>query len=246
MNLAIDIGNTRCKIGLFSENRLMESLVATDWATGDFLNFCNQSGVRSVILSSVVSADLSLQQALAQNFDFLELTHETPLPFENRYRTPMTLGKDRLAAVAGAHALLPNQHGLVVDGGTCIKYDLITDAGVYLGGNIAPGVQMRSRAMHEFTAKLPEVPIGMPADFIGHSTETALQNGAFRGAILEIEGFVGLFSKQFNPLQVILTGGDAEFIKAQLNLSKVSIEPHLTLYGLNHILNHISRKKLPA
>ena len=100
--------------------------------------------------------------------------------------------------------------------------------------------------MHEFTARLPEVPVGMPEDFIGHSTETALQNGAFRGALLEIEGFVGLFSKQFNPLQVILTGGDAEFLKAQLQLSMVSIEPHLTLYGLNHILNHISRNQLPA
>ena len=104
---------------------------------------------------------------------------------------------------------------------------------------------MRAKAMHHFTARLPEVSLQMPTDFIGQSTETALQNGAFRGAILEIEGFIQLFQTQLSPLQVILTGGDATFLKPFLKATNVVIEPHLTLHGLNHILN-FNRRKHPA
>ncbi len=245
MNLALDIGNTRRKIGLFNGDRLLESTLVTDWPMDDLLRYCNQEGVRNVVLSSVVDADILLNKALAQYFDFLELTHETALPFENKYSTPQSLGKDRLAAVAGAQALLPRQHCLIVDCGTCIKYDALTESGEYLGGNIAPGALMRAKAMHAFTARLPEVGMQMPGDFIGHSTETALQNGAFRGAALEIEGFVGLFQKRLNPLNVVLTGGDAVFFQTHLNIPNLTIEPNLTLYGLNHILIFNATKMSP-
>lgn len=236
MNLAIDIGNTRKKIGRFQASRLVESLVATDWSLEDWVRYCNQNGVRRVMLSSVASPDTALTQTLAQYFELHELTHETPLPFINRYATPATLGKDRLAAVAGAQALMPRKHCLVVDCGTCIKYDLISAEGVYWGGNIAPGARMRAKAMHAFTARLPEVSMQMPADFIGNSTETALQNGAFRGAMLEMEGFFGLFQQKFSPLHLLLTGGDGAFFQAHADLPQVSYEPDLTLFGLNNIL----------
>ncbi len=242
MNLAIDIGNTRRKIGRFDGSRLIEQKVVTDWTTEDLLQYCNQTKVRRIILASVGVVEELLHTKIAQHFDFMELTHKTPLPFTNRYATPETLGKDRLAAVAGAQTLLPSQHCLVVDCGTCIKYDALTLSGDYLGGNIAPGLGMRAKAMHHFTARLPEVSLQMPTDFIGQSTETALQNGAFRGAILEIDGFIQLFQAQLSPLQVILTGGDATFLKPFLKAANVEIEPHLTLHGLNHILNHNSRK----
>ena len=236
MNLSLDIGNTRRKIGLFNGSRLLETKVVTDWGTDELLDYCNQAGVQSVLISSVAHPDESLQNVLSQHFDFLELTHETSLPFENRYATPQTLGKDRLAAVAGAQALLPRQHCLIVDCGTCIKYDLLTEAGEYLGGNIAPGAQMRAKAMHEFTARLPAVSMELPTDFIGHSTETALQNGAFLGAALEIGSFVSLFKTRLKPLNVILTGGDALFFQPHLDVQHLRHEPHLTLYGLNNIL----------
>jgi type III pantothenate kinase len=240
MNLALDIGNTRSKIGRFDQNHLVERKVITDWSTADLISYCNQVGVQRVIFSSVSGPDEILSQTLAQHFEILELTHETPLPFENLYATPETLGKDRLAAVAGAQALLPHQNCLVIDCGTCIKYDLMTDVAKYLGGNIAPGAEMRTKAMHAFTARLPEVDMEMPADFIGTSTLTALQNGAFRGAALEIEGMIRLFKERFDPLNIIMTGGDASFFKPFLNLPHL-IEPNLTLYGLNNILNFNNR-----
>jgi type III pantothenate kinase len=236
MNLALDIGNTRHKIGLFDGDRLLESKVATDWSKNDLLDYCNQQDVRSIIVSSVSTPGLSLNEILAPHFNLLELTHETPLPFVNQYTTPLTLGKDRLAAVAGAHALMPGKHCLIIDCGTCIKYDVLTETGNYVGGNIAPGLQMRTKAMHFFTARLPEVELMVPTDFIGVSTESALQNGAFRGAALETEGFVKLFKKRFKALNVILTGGDASFFQAFLSPENLHLEPDLTLYGLNDIL----------
>jgi len=236
MNLALDIGNTRHKIGLFDGDRLLESKTATHWSKDDLIDYCNQQGVRSIIVSSVSTPDRSLNEILAQHFNLLELTHETPLPFINQYTTPQTLGKDRLAAVAGANTLMPGKHCLIIDFGTCIKYDLLKKTGVYLGGNIAPGLQMRAKAMHSFTARLPEVALPVPADFIGISTESALQNGAFRGAALETEGFINLFQNRFKPLNVILTGGDASFFQTFLSPENLYMEPDLTLYGLNNIL----------
>lgn len=236
MNLTLDIGNTRRKIGRFNGTKLVEAKIVTDWSTQELLDYCNQNGVHSIMVSSVAEPDEALYEVLKQHFDLLELTHQTPLPFENLYSTPQTLGKDRLAAVAGAQALLPRQHCLVIDCGTCIKYDLITETGAYQGGNIAPGAKMRTKAMHEFTARLPEVKMEMPAGFIGHSTETALQNGAFRGAVLEMEGFIQLIKGQFSPLKIIITGGDADFFQPFLNPNNLTLQPHLTLHGLNNIL----------
>ncbi len=242
MNLALDIGNTRTKIGLFRENELVEQAIWMDWTLAELLAFGNHAGVSRVMLSSVAEPDEALREGLTEYFQLLELTHSTPLPFENQYETPKTLGKDRLAAMAGAHFLFPQKNCLAVDCGTCIKYDLLTADGAYRGGNIAPGAQMRLAAMHHFTARLPEAAMRMPADFVGLSTETALQNGALRGAVLEIEGFVKLFEKKYGTLNVILTGGDAAFFQPHLDVKNLILEPELTLFGLNHILNFNTKK----
>lgn len=240
MNLVIDIGNTRSKIGLFREKTLVEQAIWTDWTLAELLTYGNQNGVTRVLFSSVAAYDTVLKEGLAEYFEVLELTDTTALPFHNLYTTPKTLGKDRLAAVAGAQTLYPQEHCLVVDCGTCIKYDIITADGRYLGGNIAPGVMMRIRAMHHYTARLPEVPMEMPETMIGNSTESALQNGAIRGTVLEIKGFIDVFRQQTSPLKVLLSGGDAAFLRPFLLPYNPDIvyQPDLTLFGLNHILRH--------
>jgi type III pantothenate kinase len=143
-----------------------------------------------------------------------------------------------MAAVAGAQALFPGRNCLVIDCGTCIKYDLLTGGDTYAGGNIAPGAAMRIRAMATFTARLPEVPFEMPETVVGFSTKTALQNGALRGAALEIMGFVQAFAEGAESLQVVLTGGDAAFFAPHLPIPDILIEPNLLLHGLNHILQY--------
>ncbi|MCC7507185.1 MAG: type III pantothenate kinase [Saprospiraceae bacterium] len=236
MHLVIDIGNTRTKIGLFDGPRLARKTVGQHWSAETLRHWTHNAAIDGAIFSSVADDDQGLRQDLSDHFQAFELHHHTPLPFRNAYRTPETLGKDRLAAAAGALALFPGRHCLVIDCGTCIKYELIDAKAVYLGGNIAPGLLMRIQAMHHFTARLPEVPLEMPADNIGNSTSTALQNGALRGAIFEIEGFIRQFEQQFGQLTIILTGGDAEFVQQFLNRPDAILEPDLILYGLHNIL----------
>ncbi len=238
MNLTIDIGNTRTKIGVFEDSRLVEKIVWQEWQPADLFSLATNHKAKNVILSTV-ALDLSGRIALLfkQQFNYLELTAETPLPIENRYQTPQTLGKDRLAAVVGAYALYPNSNVLVVDAGTCITYDLLTEEGAYEGGNIAPGLNMRLEAMHRLTKRLPLAPMKLPEENLGKTTQTALQNGGLLGAILEFEGFCRLFETDFGKLKIILTGGDADFF-AKKSKREIFVNPDLVLVGLNKILNY--------
>jgi type III pantothenate kinase len=234
MNLVIDIGNTRIKAGLFDRNILLEQAIWSDWSLHDLLEWVGERTVQQVMVSTVT--DL-MPELTMEGWRVMQLHTGTPLPFRNTYRTPETLGKDRVAAVAGAQALLPGSNCLLVDCGTCIKYDLIDADGVYHGGNIAPGASMRIQAMHHFTARLPEVPMAMPDAVLGYSTETALQNGALLGARLEIEGFLRLMELRWTGLDVVFTGGDADFFHRLVQKEGSLVSPHLTLIGLNAILN---------
>jgi len=261
MQITVDIGNTRTKIGLFEGKTLVEKVVWADWTALDLVSYGQQAGAEQLIFSSVAEPDTDLTKILSAHFKTVELTHQTPLPFYNLYQTPLTLGKDRLAAVAGAQALFGECSCVIIDCGTCIKYEALTARREYLGGNIAPGAVMRLKSMRHFTARLPEAPMEMPDQVIGYSTETALQNGALLGAVIEMIGFIQLFDSQINsfqnpngaslqrqPLQVILTGGDAlfflPFLQKQLQRTlthehyAITHQPDVTLYGLNHILTH--------
>ena len=167
---------------------------------------------------------------------------KTPLPIQNKYKTPKTLGKDRLAAVVAAKELYPRKHCLVIDAGTCITYDLITKESVYLGGAISPGMDMRFQAMNTFTAKLPLVKRKKTTNLIGNTTNSALQSGGVLGAVFEMEGFIRAYRKDFSPLTVILTGGAADFFAIFLK-TKIFVHHNLILIGLNKLLNHNAGKK---
>jgi type III pantothenate kinase len=236
LQLVLDIGNTRSKLGLFKENLLLEQADWTHWPLHQLSDYAARAGVQQLIVSSVATPDPERISALRRQFRVVELNHHTPLPFRNQYTTPQTLGKDRLAAVAGAQALFPSENCLVIDCGTCIKYDFIDQNSNHHGGNIAPGLAMRIKAMHHFTARLPEVPLHFPDNPVGNSTETALQNGALRGAMLEIEGFIRMFEEKTSPLRPIITGGDAPMLTPHLNHKNLKHLPDLTLFGLNAIL----------
>jgi type III pantothenate kinase len=236
MNLCADIGNSRIKIGLFEGRTLIKRLIWVQWSINELVELARQFKIKKIIFSSVSTPGEEILPELESICPVKELNSLTKLPFENTYTTPETLGKDRLAAVAGAHALFPEKNCLVIDCGTCIKYDLINAQSRYLGGNIAPGANMRIEAMHHFTARLPLVEMEMPANPCGNSTQTALQNGALKGASLEMNGFIQLFSSEYSPLQIILTGGDATFFEPHLSSPNVQLVPDLVLYGLNHIL----------
>lgn len=235
MNLAIDIGNTRTKAGLFRGPQLLHQETVPVWSIAWLEQWTYNHSPEKAILSSVGQANEEVLAWLKRRIPLLELSHETPLPIDNRYRTPCTLGKDRVAAVVGAYGEYSGTTNLVIDAGTCITYDLIDGQGVYWGGNIAPGVTMRLAAMQHFTARLPQPERSAIHGLLGDSTTTALQNGAQLGAILEARGFIDRCREEYGELNVILTGGDADFFDKNLKRN-IFVNQNLVLLGLNQIL----------
>lgn len=239
MNLAIDIGNTRAKAGLFEGKELKQVFTWSEGYADNIRQVIYNQNVRNVILSSVSEDEESLIGPSAQIENLLILSSATPLPFSLDYKTPQTLGKDRIAAAAGAIELYPGKNLLVVDAGTCITTDVVTKEGNYLGGSIAPGLHMRLKAMHRFTSRLPdlsphtELEPGLP----GNSTVNAMQQGALWGALLELEGMIAHFSGLYPDLMVVITGGDASFF-VKNGKRKIFAHPNLVLIGLNKILNY--------
>jgi type III pantothenate kinase len=199
--------------------------------------------LNQAILSSVKAVDPELIGFLSTNFDrFIELDHHTSLPIENHYQTPETLGKDRIAAAVGANDLFPNQNILVIDAGTAITYDLISEKNEFLGGNISPGLQMRFKALNQFTGKLPLVDYSDEFQLIGTNTEQAIRAGVENGILYEIEGTIESFNRNYENLQIVMTGGDSIFFDKKLNYS-IFVHFNLTLIGLNRILEHNAKKK---
>lgn len=195
------------------------------------------------ILSSVRPADEELLEVLNQQFDqFLELDHTTQLPIENLYATPETLGKDRLAAAVGANELFPNTNLLVIDAGTAITYDLVSEKNQFIGGNISPGMEMRFKALNHFTGKLPLISPMDHFNAIGKTTEEAIRAGVQNGIIYEIEQNIAFFNRNYQNLQIIMTGGDSNFFDKKLNYA-IFVHFNLTLIGLNRILEYNAKKK---
>ena len=164
------------------------------------------------------------------------MNHETPLPIEIIYKTPETLGRDRIASACGAHHLYKDKNCLIVDAGTCITTDLVTSKGKFLGGNISPGIRMRLTAMHEKTARLPLVELAFPEIPFGDSTQHAMQNGACLGAIMEIEGILSRAKDAYGDVSVVITGGDADLLATRLEC-QIFVEPELVIQGLFQILS---------
>ena len=167
----------------------------------------------------------------------IQLLSSTRLPVKVRYATPETLGVDRLAAVCGALQLFPGQPCLVIDVGTCINYEVLDGDAVYWGGIISPGVNMRFKAMHTFTARLPLIEPVDGTPLIGNSTQTCMQSGVMNGILEEIRGITSQLRLKYPSIRVILCGGDASLFENQLKDS-IFAAPELVLRGLNRILNH--------
>jgi len=239
MNLVIDIGNSRSKLAVFKDNRQINVTVYDNDIGVDEVNkyLEKHADVKSVILSSVVKHSLDLADISP---DFIELKSDTPLPIENLYKTPETLGPDRLAVVVGANNKFPNENILVIDAGTCITYDFINSQNQYLGGSISPGINMRFQALNNFTKKLPLLGTDEPwkiGEVIGENTDESILSGVLNGVLAEVKGIITSYRNEFLKLEIVLTGGDLDFFENELK-SDIFADPSLILKGLNEILNY--------
>lgn len=235
MYLTIDAGNTRTKVSVFNhDGTIIESLITPENQIEPILEVIRRHGIKHVIISTTGQRDWDIN-TLGIDGKNIELSHDTRLPIQIVYSTPATLGRDRIAAACGAHALFPGQNCLVIDAGTCVTMDVVLGTGVYLGGNIAPGLRMRLNAMHDYTAKLPLVEPGWPELVFGDSTLHALQNGAALGIVMEIEGILHRAKDAFAEVSIVMTGGDAVFLAERLE-SQIFVTPELVTQGLFQIL----------
>jgi type III pantothenate kinase len=237
VNLVIDIGNTRVKAALFKGNSLFEHKLYT--TINDLLSdtaFLKQA--KNAIIGSVVNELDDFYKALNIIIPTIVFTSETKIPLTNLYQSASTLGSDRLSASVGAYYLYPNANVVVIDAGTCIKYNFTNSKNEYLGGGISPGIHMRFKALHEFTSKLPFI----EADFlytnlVGTSTTNSILSGVLNGSVAEIDGIIKDYKAQFADTICVLTGGDSEFLAKRLKNS-IFAHQNLVLKGLNDILNY--------
>ncbi|WP_448519571.1 type III pantothenate kinase [Rhodoflexus sp.] len=168
----------------------------------------------------------------------LRLTHQLPIPLKNCYQTPHTLGMDRLAAALGAWQQFPNRQTLVIDAGTCITYDFVTASAEFLGGIISPGLQMRLKAMHTFTARLPLIDsdFAVPPPLVGQTTADAMLSGAFHGLSSEMNGIIHQYEAIFGRFNILLSGGDALFFEKTIKETNF-VNENVVLDGLRAALN---------
>ncbi|MBN2767213.1 MAG: type III pantothenate kinase [Paludibacteraceae bacterium] len=234
--LCIDQGNTYTKAGVFDGNNLIETFRFDKFTQSELQTINCKYAIGPVIISSVSATGIHLTQLFREHgYVTIELNHTTELPFQSAYKTPETLGKDRIAAVIGAAMLLPKSNILIIDAGTAITFDFIDSKGLYHGGNIAPGIDLRFKALHHFTGKLPLVEAKKEFNFLGYDTLSAILNGVLNGIIFEINGYTDALKIKYPELSVFLTGGSTIYFDGKLK-SAIFVEKNLVLIGLNRIL----------
>ena len=239
MNLVIDIGNTRVKTGIFNHGILVKNSVYESFNLLTLKRiFSEYKGIKNSILCSVKKYPASIRQFLSVNSCFIELTHTTPLPIKIGYKSPKTLGTDRIAAVCGAYNNYKKRTILVITAGTCITYNFMDSQSVFIGGSISPGLEMRFKSLQAFTGNLPL----LSPDFdyqklTGSSTEEAIKSGVQNGMLKEIEGIIREYQLSYPKIITIITGGNMAWLLKSLKI-KIKGEPFLVLTGLNVILSH--------
>lgn len=233
MNLSIDIGNSSIKTGLFDELKLVENHKFN--TNAQLKKYILQKSPTSIIISNVNKENQELKEFL-QQFNTLFLSKETVLPIQLNYLSP-TLGQDRIALAVAGISMFPNKNVLIIDIGSCITYDVVTSQKEYIGGAISPGLNMRLKAMHHFTGKLPALPPKIDTFLIEKTTEDGMLSGTINGILAEISSYINKIKSQLGSLEIIITGGDAQIIQLEKELkNNIFADPFLVLKGLNEIL----------
>lgn len=239
MNLVVDIGNTSIKFAVFNKNELLfdEYFEASDFLEQVKTIFGAFPSIRHALIASVGASDEKAFEVLSLFCKVHLASHTSKVPFKNSYASPQTLGIDRIALATAAFYHNQGGNTLVIDAGTCITYDVVNDFNEYLGGAISPGINMRYKAMHNQTARLPLLEKEEPLDFIGNATNSSIHSGVYYGVLYEIEGVISQYQHRFKHLTVILTGGDSHFLSKRLK-NTIFADSKFLLKGLNYLLEY--------
>lgn len=231
VSICFDFGNTRKKAAIFLAADLIEEIVLADDSDDTILALLEKHRPQKTILSSVIDHSLTLEKLLAAHSQFHKLTAATRLNFTTPVGKPETIGADRLALMAAAVHFYPQKNNLIIALGSCITYNFINQYHAFLGGAISPGLDMRFKAMHQYTAKLPLATAQWNFPLIGYDTVTNLQSGVINGMIGEIEGVIEKYAEKYSNFNVLLTGGNSAYFAGQLK-SKIFADYNFIFKGL--------------
>lgn len=239
MQFAIDYGNSFIKLGKFEEDKLTETKKFQH--PDELYVYLKQYREAGIIISSVKTSYQEIIAYIPQPRPVL-LNNQLSFPFQNLYKTPETLGADRIAAVSGAYNKLPGENLLVIDLGTCITFDFISSKGQYTGGSISPGIYLCFKALHHYTANLPLLETYMETPLTGEDTYSSIMSGVVNGKIAEINGIIERYKSGYNNLKIFMCGGDIKFFERNIKHT-IFAEENLVLYGLNHLLEFNNQNK---
>lgn len=238
VNLIIEQGNTSTKVAIYAEGNLKVSFVYKNFDKSKLEPLFDVYSLDKGIFSTVVDVDEDLIAYLKECLScFIYFDNDVRLPITIKYKTPHTLGKDRIAAVVGAYYLQPNRNILIIDAGTCITYELLEASGSYLGGNISPGMTTRFKALNDYTKKLPLVNEREEVPCWGTCTEDAIRAGVVNGIVFEMDGYIDKAKELYSDVLVFLTGGHSFYFESRLKNS-IFADINLVLTGLNRILEY--------
>jgi type III pantothenate kinase len=229
--LCFDFGNTRLKAAVFQNDLLMEEFVLPDDSNESIERIIIRYHPQKTILSSVINHNPGIETILADKSAFHKLSLHTKVNFTAAVGKPETIGADRLALSAAAVHYYPGKNNLVIGLGTCITYNFINQQHQFLGGAISPGMEMRFKSMHEYTAKLPLAPKDWNFPVIAYDTKTNLQSGVLAGISFEIDGYIDFYASRYGNFNVVLTGGDAGYFARQLK-NKIFADLNFLFKGL--------------
>ena len=237
MNFVVDFGNTRVKAAIFDGSEPQHSYFFN--SVNDLTEALKQiPAFNNCLIASVTNVHEEFIKCLPKSVNTVIFSATTPIPLNNLYKSAATLGSDRIAASVGAYSFYPNQNVLTIDAGTCLKYNFVNAQNEFLGGAISPGLTMRLKAMNTFTHALPLIELDKNfVDLIGTDTKNSMLSGALIGAVAEVDGIISKYLLNYANLQVVLTGGDADYLGKQLK-NRLFDNQNLLLYGLNTILNY--------
>lgn len=235
MELVIDIGNTMAKLAVFESNDIVLRCITPNDDLYSLEEILRNHDIGLSIVSTVAGIKRKTGEQLKQaKLPTILLDETTVAGYNNRYGVPPSMGSDRLAAIVEARATHPGRNILVIDNGSCITYEFISESGKYLGGNISPGIQMRLNAMHTGTALLPAVNAEGETPEIGYDTETAMRTGCITGTNYEVEGYIRHTTKRYPNLITIISGGATTSIDT--TETEVVFDHDLVIKGLRRIL----------
>ncbi|MBC8296670.1 MAG: type III pantothenate kinase [Flavobacteriaceae bacterium] len=235
MNLALDIGNSFLKAGIFKNNNLINYYEFNREYYSNIKSILDKTPITHSIASNVSESNNKLIELLSNKTNLIKFNSSLKVPFKNCYQTKNTLGKDRIALVSNASKEYPKENVLLIDLGSCITFDFLNSKNEYLGGSISPGLSMRYKSLNSYTANLPLINPKEIDYFIGRNTEDSIHSGIINGIVGELNSAIDKYKSQFKEIRIILTGGDSKFLFNRIKNS-IFANSNFLILGLNFLI----------